>query len=59
MQRFAATLLDMAAGKFREGCMSLLVKQGFTHDQADRIIADTWHQALASKRKQFHDRGDR
>lgn len=59
MQKFAATLLDMAAGKFREGCMSLLVQQGFTHDQADRVIADTWCQALDTKRKQFHDRKTR
>lgn len=51
-RKFAATLLDMAAGKFREGCTSLFVKHGFTQDQADKIAADTWRQALESKRKQ-------
>ena len=51
IRKFAATLLDMAAGKFHEGCTASLMKHGLTHDQADRITADTWRQALASKRK--------
>ena len=52
-QKLANTLLDLALGKFREGSIPLLVRYGFTHDQATKIALDTWCQVLDSKRKRL------
>lgn len=57
IRKLANTLVDLAANKFREGSMPLLLKHGFTPDQANKISDDSWRQVLDLKRKRSQAAG--
>lgn len=58
LRKLADTLVGLAANKFREGSITLLLKHGFTPDQANRVTDDTWRQVLDQKRKGSRGTGD-
>ena len=58
LRKLADTLVGLAANKFREGSIPLLLKHGFTPDQADKISDDTWRRVLDLERKRSQAAGD-
>lgn len=58
IRKLADTLVGLAAGKFREGSIPLLLRHGFTPDQASRITDDTWRRVLDLKHKGPREAGD-
>lgn len=58
IRKLAHTLVDLAANKFREGSIPLLLRHGFTPDQANKISDDTWRRVLDLERKRSRAAGD-